>query len=425
MIDIELIRENPQKVKAELDKRLNDVSVDELAEWDEKWRASKQKEEELRAERNRLTEQVKEAKQKGKGAEQIIKKAKGIPAQIEGAKKKTQECLEKRNALWERTPNIPHESVPGGPEENYKIVKEHGKKPVFAFKPKRHDELCNALGILDMARAAKLAGTGFYIFKDDLARLNRALISFFLDFHKKNGLDELSVPYMVNRETAFGTGNLPKFEDDLYKTKEGKYLISTAEIPLTNYFAGETIDERELPKRLCSFTPCFRVEAGQHGINTPGFFRLHQFDKVEMVYISKQEDSWEMLEEMRSHGEKLIEKIGLHYRTKLLAAGDMGIASAKTYDLEVYAPGMDKYLETSSVSNCTDFQARRMNTKYDSKGERKLVHTLNGSGLATPRLLISIIESFQGKDESIKIPKPLQEYMGGQKEIAPAPKKGK
>ena len=422
MLDIDLIRKNPQFVKENLAKRLCEIDIDEVVESDLEWKKSKELEDSLRKKRNDLTEEIKNAKMQEKPAKRLVEEAKQVADKIVAVGKKTMEFSEKRNYLIERLPNLIDDSVPEGPEENFKIVKEWGKKPSFDFKPKQHHELGQALGILDMSRAAKLAGTGFYMFRGPLARIEWALINYFRDFHFKNGFEEICPPFLVNSQTAFGTGNLPKFEKDLYKTTDGFYLIPTAEVPVTNIYANEVLEESELPKRFYAYTPCYRTEAGKHGSETPGFFRLHQFDKVEMVFLSKPEDSWKMHEEMLAFGEKLIEGLELHYRTKMLAAGDCGIASAKTYDLEVYAPGMGKYLETSSISNCTDFQARRMNTKYKTKDGSKLVHTLNGSGLATPRLMIALMETFQTKEGNIKVPTALQPYMNGLKEITPGMK---
>ncbi|MFH0954760.1 MAG: serine--tRNA ligase [Candidatus Micrarchaeota archaeon] len=417
MLDIHLIREKTELVRQAMQKRQSEVSVDELMEFDQKWRESKSMEDQLRNKRNKITIEIKEAKKAGKSIEELLKQARELPREIAKTEVETGSFLERRDFLLQRLPNIPHESVPSGGEENFQIVKESGKKPAFDFVPKQHHELANALEMLDMTRAAKIAGAGFFVFRKDLARLERALINFFLDCHRKNGLEEVSVPFLVNEKTAFGTGNLPKFEKDLYKTTDGFYLIPTAEVPVTNLFANETLEEKDLPKKFCSFTACFRTEAGKHGAETPGIFRLHQFDKVEMVFICTPEESWKLHEEMRGYGEQLLEKLGLHYRTKLLASGDMGIASAKTYDLEVYAPAMDKYLECSSISNCTDFQGRRMNTKFKRQNETIFCHTLNGSGLATSRLMIALLETYQTESGNIKIPKVLQPYMDGQTEI--------
>jgi len=410
MIDINLIRSNPAFVKERMQARLCNIDIDQILELDKAWKRCLQKENQLRKQRNRITIEIQKAKKQKLPTDQLLEEAKKLPEQIEKLNKETNQFLEKRNELLKIIPNIPHETVPIGAEENSIITKVYGKKPTYDFEPAMHEQLLEKLGILHMKRAAKISGAGFYFFSEELSKLERALINYFLDFHAKNGFIELSPPYLVNTQTAYGTGNLPKFESDLYKTKEGLYLIPTAEVPVTNFYANEIIKEK-LPKKFCAYTPCFRVEAGKHGSKTPGFFRVHQFSKVEMVCITTQEESWTMLEQMRKYAEKLLEKLGLHYRTRLLSAGDMGIASAKTYDLDVYAPGMKQYLETSSISNCTDYQARRMNTKYKEKGETKFVHTLNGSGLALPRTLIALVETYQTKKGTINIPPILKKYL--------------
>jgi seryl-tRNA synthetase len=324
---------------------------------------------------------------------------------------------EKIDALVCVIPNFQDKSAPIGGEENNKEIKKFGVIPKFDFKIKSHDEILENLGLLDMKRAAKVSGSGFYLFKGELAQLERALINFMLDFHIKDGFVEINPPQLVNSLTMYGTGNLPKFENDLYKTREGFYLIPTAEVVVTNIHANETLFEKDLPKKFVAFTQCYRTEAGRHGAETPGIFRLHEFEKVEMVYLTSQEDSEKYHEEMTARAEKLLEMLQLPYRRIVLATGDASFASAKTYDLEVWSPFLKRYLETSSCSNCTDFQARRMNTRYQSKEGLKYVHTLNGSGLATPRLMIALIENNQDEDGSINIPKVLQPYMSGKKKI--------
>lgn len=427
MLDIKLIRENPEIVKKSNKDRGYDINVDELLKLDEQWRKSKFQEDKIRNERNKISEEINKAKKNkdDKKAKELIKKAKEIPEKLKKQQETTEEIRKKIDEVQFRIPNIPDKSVPVGDESKNKVIKKSGKIPKFSFPVKNHVELLGEL--LDIKRSTKIAGAGFYIFEGELAKLERALIQFFLDFHVKEGFTEINPPQIVNEKTMFGTGNLPKFEDDLYKTREGFYLIPTAEVPVTNLFAEEVLSEEELPKKFCSFTQCYRTEAGRHGSETPGIFRLHEFEKVEMVYISKPEDSWKFLEEMTERAEKIIEMIELPYRRILLATGDMTFATAKTYDIEVWSPSLKKYLETSSCSNCTDFQARRMNCKYTEKGtnERKFVHTLNGSGLATPRLLISLIENNQTKTGSIKIPKVLWKYTGFKEIKAKKAEKGK
>lgn len=417
MLDIDLIRKQPDLVQIGVKNRGYDIDIKAFLKLDEDWKKIKSEEDELRNQRNILTKQLGLRDLDKKKREQILKEAKAIPAKLEKIEKKTNELNEKRKNILERIPNLAHETVPIGGEENFKIVKKWGKEIKFDFSPKQHYELGETIGIIDTERAAKISGSGFYIFKGAGSRLERALINFFLDFNTKNGFTEFSLPYLVNKQTAFGTGNLPKFEQDLYKTLDGFYLIPTAEVPMTNLHANEILEEKDLPKKYTAFTPCFRTEAGRHGAESRGIFRLHQFDKVEMVIICRQEDSWKLHEEMTLNAEKILEALEIPYRRKLLASGDMGFASAKTFDLEVFAAASKRWLETSSCSNCTDFQARRMNSKYKTKTETKFVHTLNGSALATPRLLIALLENNQTKNGSIKIPIALHPYMNGLKEI--------
>lgn len=419
MIDINLIRENPNLVKKNIKNRGYDINVDEIVKLDEKWKKIKFESDNLRKERNSISKNIsliKKSKDE-KELKKLMKEAKEIPKKLKKNEDKERELKKKLDFLLSFIPNIQDKSVPIGGEEKNKEISKWGKIPKFSFPVKNHEELLVKLDLLDMKRGAKLAGSGFYLFKGDLARLERALINFMLDFHIKDGFVEINPPQLVNEKTMFGTGNLPKFEDDLYKTREGLYPIPTAEVPVTNIHANEVLKEKDLPKKFVAFTQCYRTEAGTHGSETPGIFRLHEFEKVEMVYICKEEDSWNFLEELTGRAEKLLKLLELPYRRVVLATADLSIASAKTYDLEVWSPALKRYLEVSSCSNCTDFQARRMNTRYQSKNVLKFVHTLNGSGLATPRLLISLIENNQQKDGSIKIPKVLQAYMGGLKVI--------
>jgi seryl-tRNA synthetase len=414
MIDIKLVRENPEYVKKKIEDRKYDINLDAVIFHDKEWRKLKEQSDALRARRNKVSIDISNAKKSGKNADELMKEAKEIPEQLAALESTMKAEEDKRDAIMKVIPNLQDDLVPVGGEESNKEIKRWGHMPKFNFPIKSHDKLLEDLGLLDMKRGAKLAGAGFYLFKGELARLERALVQFMLDFHVKDGFTEINPPQMVNPEIMYGTGNLPKFEADLYKLREGQYLIPTAEVPVTNIFAGEILEEKELPKRFCSFTQCYRTEAGRHGAETPGIFRLHQFEKVEMVYICRPEESWKMHEEMTERAEKLLQMLNLPYRRILLASGDAGFASAKTYDLEVWSPFLGRYLETSSCSNCTDFQARRMNTKYteNKSGERKFVHTLNGSGLATPRLMIALVENYQQEDGTIKVPDVLVPYIG-------------
>jgi len=424
MIDIKLIRENPSLVKQNCKNRGYDAGdIEEILKLDEEWRKLKKEDDDLRAERNKVSKEISEAKKQKRDTSKLLKRAKQIPEKLKRNEEEEKQLRENLDRLLALIPNIQAKEVPVGGEEKNKVIYKKGEVPKFDFPVKSHDELLEKAGLLDMERAAKLSGTGFYLFKGELAQLERALINFMIDFHVKDGFIEINPPQLVNAKTMFGTGNLPKFEADVYKTREGFYLIPTAEVVVTNLYRDEVLREKDLPKRFVAFTQCYRTEAGKHGSETPGIFRLHEFEKVEMVYICRQEDSWKLHEEMTARAEKIIEKLKLPYRKILLATADAGFASAKTYDLEVWSPFLKKYLEASSCSNCTDFQARRMNTRYQSKEGMKFVHTLNGSGLATPRLLIALIENYQQKDGSIKVPAVLQSYMDGKKFIGKIEKK--
>lgn len=414
MLDIKLIRENPAAVKKNCKNRGYDIDIEKLVKSDEEWRKIKQEMDGLRHKRNEITMEIGELRKQGKDAKAKVKEAKEISERVVKNGEREIKLKEEIDKTLVNIPNILHESVPVGSAEKCKIVKVHGEKPKLSFKAKHHWELGEGIGI-DMKRAAKISGAGFYILTGQMAKLQRALIQFMIDFHVKDGFIEVNPPQLVNAKTAFGTGNLPKFENDLYKTREGLYLIPTAEVCVTNLHADEVLNPDELPKYYVAFTECYRTEAGKHGTETRGIFRLHQFEKVEMVKIVRPENSWKELESMRERAEKILEKLKIPYRTKLLSSQDTGFASAKTYDLEAWAPGANEYLEVSSCSNCTDFQARRMNTKFQDKDGLSFVHTLNGSGLALPRLMIALIENYQQKDGSIKIPAILQPYTGFKK----------
>jgi len=413
MIDIKLIRENPELVKLNCKNRNYEFKlVDEILKNDEKWRELKKEDDLLRHERNKISEEVNKAKKNKdeKRAKEFIKKAQIIVKKIGDNEEKERELKRQVDLLISMLPNVQAEEVPVGGEEKNKEILKWGKISKIE-KSKSHIEIGETLDIIDIKRATKISGAGFYILKGQGAQLQRALIQFMLDFHINNGFTEINPPQLVNKKTAFGTGNLPKFENDLYWTADELTLIPTAEVPVTNIYADEILFEKDLPKKFCAFTECYRTEAGRRA-GEEGLFRLHQFEKVEMVYICKPEDSWKFHEEMTKNAEEILKKLELPYRKILLATADAGFASAKTYDLEVWSPYSKKYLETSSCSNCTDFQARRMNARYQGKDGLNFVHTLNGSGLALPRLMIALIENNQQKDGSIKIPKVLWKYTG-------------
>jgi len=424
MIDIKLVRGSPELLKKSCKNRGYEISIDELLELDKKWREMKKDDDYLRSERNKISEQINQAKKEKKPIEPFLKKAREIPGILDSNEKKENELRERIDYLLSTIPNIQAKEVPVGDASKNKEILKSGKVQKIK-NPKSHIELGESLGLMDIKRATKISGAGFYILKDKGAKLQRALVQFMLDFHVKNGFTEINPPQLVNRKTAYGTGNLPKFDDQLYKTNDDLVLVPTAEVPVTNIYAEETLVEKDLPKKFCAFTECYRTEAGRH-TGEEGLFRLHQFEKVEMVYICKQEDSSKFLEEMTENAEKILKQLGIPFRRILLATGDAGFSSSKTYDLEVWSPAMNKYIECSSCSNCTDFQARRMNTRYQSKeGTLKFVHTLNGSGLALPRLMISIIENNQQADGGIKIPKVLWKYTGFKEIKAPKVEKVK
>jgi seryl-tRNA synthetase len=324
--------------------------------------------------------------------------------------------------LMLRLPNLPHESVPAGKgAQDNPVVRIHAEKPVFSFAPKSHVELCESLRLVDFARAAKISGSGFVLYTNWGARLERALIQFLLDLHtREHGYTEVSPPFLVGPQCLEGVGQFPKFADQYYAVQEGLdastlgklYLIPTAETPVANLHRQEILAERQLPIYYCAYTPCFRGEAGAAGVGTRGMIRVHQFDKVELIKIVKPEHGYEEQEKMLADAERVLKVLGLHYRVVLLCAGDLGFASAKTYDLEVWAPGQGSYLEVSSVSNCEDFQARRMNLRFKTEtGENRFPHVLNGSGTALARLFVALVETCQQADGSLAIPAALQDYL--------------
>jgi seryl-tRNA synthetase len=414
MLDIKLIRESPELVKANTKERGYEVSiVEKILELDKKWREYKTEDDDLRGQRNKISESINQAKKQKKEdeAKKLILDSKKVGEKLTANEESENKLRAEMDDLLARIPNIQSKDAPKGDASHNKEVSVSGKIPKIK-NPKGHLELLEKFGMIDMKRATKIAGAGFYILTGKAAKLQRALVQFMLDFHEHNGFTEINPPQMINRKAAFGTGNLPKFDDQLYKTNDELIMAPTAEVPVTNIYADEILNEKDLPKKFAAFTQCYRTEAGRKA-GEEGLFRLHEFEKVEMVYICTPENSWKFHEEMTENAEKILEKLELPYRRLLLSTEDAGFSSAKTYDLEVWSPGMNRYLECSSCSNCTDFQARRMNTRYYAKdGTIKIVHTLNGSGIALPRLMISLIENNQQEDGSIKIPKVLWPYTG-------------
>lgn len=418
MIDIELIRNRPDYVKERLSTRDKELPklVDKVLELDRRRREIIKKLDELRRERNELSKKIGTLKKEGKDTAEIQEKVKSIKIgidKLEGELRKVEEEL-KNTLLW--IPNLPHPSVPiGESEEDNVEIRRWGEPRSFNFEPKPHWEIGERLGILDFKRGAKLSGSRFTVLSGWGARLERALINFMLDLHLKKGYKEIFPPHLVKPEALIGTGQLPKFEEDLYKCeRDNLYLIPTAEVPLTNLHREEILKEEELPIYYTAYTPCYRREAGAYGKDIRGIIRQHQFDKVELVKIVHPETSYDELEKLTKDAEEVLQLLELPYRVVELCTGDLGFSAAKTYDIEVWFPSQNKYREISSCSNCEDFQARRMNTRFkDSKtGKNRFVHTLNGSGLAVGRTLAAILENYQQEDGSVVIPKVLRDYVG-------------
>ncbi|WP_139651732.1 serine--tRNA ligase [Raoultibacter phocaeensis] len=419
MLDIRFVRENQEAVATAMKNRNASWDSSRFSELDEARRAAIAEEEALQAERNAASKAIGQMMGQGKAdeAEAAKERVRVVNEQISVLAEKREEAESALNALLLSTPNMPADSTPiGADEDDNPEVRRWGTPPVFDFEFKAHWDLGPELGIIDFERAVKLAKSRFILLGGLGARLERAIINFMADTHASRGYKEWWCPAMANAETLTGTGQLPKFEEDLFKTSEGLYLIPTAEVQLTNIHSGEVLDAEQLPLKYCAYTPCFREEAGSAGRDTRGLIRVHQFDKVEMVKYAKPEESFDDLEAMVADAENILQLLELPYRVISLCTGDIGFSAAKTYDLEVWLPSYNGYKEISSCSNCTDFQARRANIKYRDpdafKGSR-YVHTLNGSGLAVGRTMAAIIENYQQPDGSIKVPNVLVPYMGG------------
>lgn len=425
MLDLKLMQKDPEAVRSALEKRHSKIDVKEFAELDKRRKALIVEAETLKAEQNKVGPEIAKRKKAGEDASDLLKRMGEVSGRVKDLDRELSEVERAEKEWMMAVPNIPHESVPcGESEDDNPVLRYWGDKPEFDFEPREHWELGTELGGLDFECAAKLAGSRFSVSFGWCARLERALAQFMLDTQTgERGYTEVVPPFIVNKATMTGTGQLPKFEEDLFKLADDRefYLIPTAEVPLTNIFAGEVIPEDRLPIRFCAHTPCFRSEAGSYGKDTKGLIRQHQFHKVEMVNFAHPDRSYEALEEMTRSAERILEKLDLPYRTITLCTGDMGFSAAKTYDIEVWLPGQDKYREISSCSNCEDFQARRANIKFqpaDSK-KKQWVHTLNGSGLAVGRCLVAVIENGQRGDGSIVVPEVLRPYMGGLEVIEP------
>lgn len=420
MHDIKYIRKNPEEFDAALGRRGVEPCSKQILELDEKKRGRMTKLQELQKKRNDVAASIGKAKAKGEDASAIMEEAGKLKADVA---KMEAELSGKGEieALLEAIPNLPEADVPEGKDENdNKEIRTWGDKPEFSFSPKEHFDLGEALGMMDFEAAAKLSGARFVVLKRGLARLERALASFFLDSNIEAGYEEIIPPFMVRDNAVYGTGQLPKFGDDLFKTTNDFWLIPTAEVPLTNLVADSIVEEEKLPMRMTAYTPCFRSEAGSAGRDTRGMIRQHQFSKVEMVSITTPEQSQAEHERMTQQAESLLQALGLPYRTMLLCTGDMGFGAQKTYDLEVWLPGQNAYREISSCSNCGPFQGQRMKARFRAKGEKetKFVHTLNGSGLPIGRSMVAIIENYQNEDGSITVPVVLRSYMGGMSTIS-------
>ena len=422
MLDINFIRNNPDKVKQAIaNKHENAASIDQLLEVDTQRRSMIHACEQLKSKRNEKSKEVSELKKKGQDASKIIEETKKIGDDIKSSEEKLKELDTQIINLMLRIPNIPAADVPiGKDEKDNVVVKSWGQRKTFDFTPLPHWELGSILNILDTERASKISGSGFILLKGLGARLERALFSFMLDVHTRDhGYTELFPPFLVTRTTMTGTGQLPKLEEDMYRTAaDDLFLVPTAEVPVTNIHRDEILSYKDLPICYTAYTPCFRREAGSYGKDTRGIIRVHQFNKVELVKLVKPETSYHELESLLGNAERILQLLGLEYRVAKLSTGDMSFAAAKCYDIEVWAPGVNKFLEVSSCSNFEDFQARRINIRFrDEDGKLRFVHTLNGSGLALPRTVIALLETYQQKDGSIVIPDILQPYMGGIKVI--------
>ncbi|RME92631.1 MAG: serine--tRNA ligase [Verrucomicrobia bacterium] len=430
MLDVRVVRERPDWVRERLASRHggDERFIDDLLELDRRRRALIAESEGLQAERKRASKEIGAlmGQKRFEEAETRKQAVRELGDRIESMQRELKEVEARFEELMSRLPNLPHESVPVGADaDGNVVVREWGERRQFDFEPRPHTELCERLGLVDFARGAKLAGSGFLLYTGWGARLERALIQFLLDLHvREHGYTEVSPPFVVGRHCMFGVGQFPKFEDQAYAVQEGLdaetlgrlYLIPTAEAPVANIHREEILAEADLPIRYVAYSPCFRAEAGAAGVGTRGMIRVHQFDKVELIKVVHPDHGYEELESMVADAERVLQRLGLPYRTVLLCTGDMGFAAAKTYDIEVWAPGQGQFLEVSSCSNCEDFQARRMALRFKSAvdGKNRFPHVLNGSGTALARLYVALLENCQQADGRIVIPEPLRPYLGAE-----------
>ncbi|MCC4800408.1 serine--tRNA ligase [Enterovibrio norvegicus] len=423
MLDSKLLRTELDATAEKLARRGFKLDVDTLRDLEEKRKSLQVRTEELQAERNSRSKSIGQAKAKGEDIQPLLAEVENLGDELNKAKAELADLQNELNAIVQSVPNVADDAVPVGKDESENVeISVWGEPKSYDFDVKDHVDLGELSGGLDFASAVKLSGSRFIVMKGQMARLHRAIAQFMLDLHTtEHGYTEMYVPYLVNADSLFGTGQLPKFGEDLFHTQPateegvGMSLIPTAEVPLTNMVRDTIVDEADLPIRMTAHTPCFRSEAGSYGRDTRGLIRMHQFDKVELVQIVKPEDSMAALEELTGHAEKVLQLLNLPYRKVILCTGDMGFGAAKTYDLEVWVPAQATYREISSCSNMTDFQARRMQARFRRKSEKKpeLLHTLNGSGLAVGRTMVAILENYQLEDGRIEVPEVLRPYMGG------------
>jgi seryl-tRNA synthetase len=422
MLDIKYLRQNIDLVRKKMDERGQKIDFDRFLGLDTKKRDILQAVETLRSERNSVSKQVGELKKKKADASALIAQMGDVSAKIKEYDDSLRVTEEELGAFVMIVPNLQHESVPqGSGSEDNPVVRTWGEKPEFCFEPKQHFDLGENLNILDFARGAKITGARFTVYRGAGAQLERAILNFMLDLHTENhGYTEVLTPFMVNAESMTGTGQLPKFKEDLFKIEGMEYyLIPTAEVPVTNIYRDEILEEEKLPVYFVAYSPCFRAEAGSYGKDTRGLIRQHQFNKVEMVKFTKPETSYDELEKLTANAEEVLKKLNIHYRTVCLCTADLGFSSAKTYDVEAWMPGQNTYREISSCSNFEDFQARRAAIRYRRKdnGKVEFVHTLNGSGLAVGRTVVAVLENYQQMDGSVVIPEVLRPYMRGLERI--------
>ena len=422
MLDLNLIRSNPEKVAASLAKKGCTVDFTELLAWDAERKAKIAEVETLKAKRNKVSAEIPKLKKAGQPVDEIFKEMRELGDEVAKLDKEVSDLADKVNGFIACLPNMPDDDLLAGEKENNKVIRVVGEKPVFDFPMKNHVDLCTSLGIIDYDRGVKLAGNGYWLYRGLGARLEWALLNFFVSEHLADGYEMILPPHMLGYNCGFGAGQFPKFSDEVYWIKEedddrkkGHVMLPTAETALVNMYSGEILDEAKLPLKFFAYTPCYRKEAGSYRSEERGMIRGHQFNKIEMVQYAHPEHSKEAFEELVEKAARLVEKLGLHFRISKLAAGDCSASMARTYDIEVWIPSMGIYKEVSSVSNANDYQARRNNTRFRNTktGKPEYVHTLNGSGLATSRILPAIVEQYQNADGSVTVPEVLRPFMGG------------